>query len=825
MVLAVRSRLGPYEIVAPLGAGGMGEVYRARDIRLGRDVALKVLPAGRSHDPDLLRRFEQEARATAALNHANVVALYDVGTHEGQPYLVTELLEGETLRERLDQGPMAPRQVFDVAIQIARGLAAAHAKSIVHRDLKPENLFVTQDGTVKILDFGLAALREPSQDAATMGEVTTRADGTTPGTVLGTAGYMAPEQVRGTPADQRTDIFAFGVVLYEMLAGRRAFARGSVADTLGAILLEDPPELTSGGRPVSPAVERVVRRCLEKRPEDRFHSAHDLALALEAASSGELPVVQSRPSHLRVVHWLAVGAAVAVIVAAAVIVGTRGWRPQPHAPGAISSLAVLPFENLTRDRTQDYFVDGIHDALITALARLGSLQVTSRSTVMRYRGQQKALIDVARELGVDALVEGTILRSGDRVRVTAQLIRGDTDQHLWAHSYDRDISDVLALIDEVSGAVAREIGATVSRDAPLGTATPRPPHRVLPEAYDAFLHGQQVYRDPAFSPGKSLPAAQRDYELAIKLDPAYADAWGHLANNLAWQAIFMIRPIRDALPLVRENARLALELDEDTGSAWAALGTTNLYFDWEFTSAEQELERAVRLVPHHGGIRHAYSDYFLVMGRAEESLQQVRRASADNPDSVSVRLALGGHLLATRRYQETIDVARATAAGPLMTVFLAKALWLADRHAEAIAEYRKLWGPDREPSVLLETTFRRSGPQAAMRSVATYLAARPEAERESPTVLAGFFAQAGDRNAALAWLEKAFELRTPTLLHVPADPFLDPVRNDPRIDELCHRIGLPVDAWRGWKGPPAAPAPPRQGTSEPAADAPGGQKS
>ncbi|HYV40392.1 MAG TPA: serine/threonine-protein kinase, partial [Thermoanaerobaculia bacterium] len=285
MALSPGTRLGPYEIVSAVGAGGMGEVYRARDPRLSRDVAIKVLPASFSNDPDRLRRFELEARAAGVLNHPNIIAVYDVGSHEGAPYVVSELLEGETLREVLADGRLPPRQAIDFALQMAQGLAAAHDKGIVHRDLKPENLFITKDGRVKILDFGLAKLTRPETEAGPLTEAPTATAGTEPGVVMGTLDYMAPEQVRGKPADVRSDIFSFGAILYEMLSGRRAFRRDSAADTMSAILKEDPPDISPAKRDISPALERIIRHCLEKKPEQRFHSAHDLAFDLSAAAS------------------------------------------------------------------------------------------------------------------------------------------------------------------------------------------------------------------------------------------------------------------------------------------------------------------------------------------------------------------------------------------------------------------------------------------------------------------------------------------------------------------------------------------------------------
>jgi serine/threonine protein kinase/Tol biopolymer transport system component len=334
VTLSPGTRLGPYEIVAPLGAGGMGEVYRAKDSRLGREVAIKVLPASFSNDPDRLRRFEQEARAAGILNHPNITAVHDIGTVDGAPYVVTELLEGETLRSRLAGGPLAPRRAIEFAIQIAHGLSAAHEKGIVHRDLKPENLFVTKDGRVKILDFGLAKLTQPEQ-AGPQTSLPTETAGTEPGVVLGTLGYMSPEQVRGRPADARSDIFSFGAILYEMLSGKRAFQGDSAADTMSAILREDPPDLSSTNRLIAPALDRIVRHCLEKNPEGRFHSAHDLAFDLDALSGSQVADTQAVPQATgrpKITSVLVAVAVIGLLVAAALAV-FASLRSR-HEPGA-----------------------------------------------------------------------------------------------------------------------------------------------------------------------------------------------------------------------------------------------------------------------------------------------------------------------------------------------------------------------------------------------------------------------------------------------------------------------------------------------------------
>ncbi|HZI63384.1 MAG TPA: protein kinase, partial [Thermoanaerobaculia bacterium] len=413
-------RLGPYEVIALLGAGGMGEVYRARDPRLGREVAIKILFREAVEDQTHLRRFEHEARAVGALNHPNILAVYDVGREGAEPYVVTELLEGETLQARLTGGSLQPRDALAFARQIAAGLGAAHDKGIVHRDLKPGNLFITEDGRLKILDFGLAKRQAPGGAGAGV----TASGHTMPGLILGTAGYMSPEQVRGQQVDRRSDVFSFGAVLYEMLAGRRAFSGGSAVEAMSAVLTQEPPPLSSLGLSVPPTAEALVRRCLRKDPAARFQSGRELEAALAAL---ELD--------------LARGAGAA----------------EPPAPGrARHTVAVLPFVNLSGDPEEEYFAEGMTEELTNALGRLEELRVLARLSTAQLRGRGTDLRALGERHGVDKVLEGSVRRAGNRLRITVQLVNLADGLHLWSEKYDREMSDVFALQDEIA---QRVIGA------------------------------------------------------------------------------------------------------------------------------------------------------------------------------------------------------------------------------------------------------------------------------------------------------------------------------------------------------------------------------
>jgi TolB-like protein/Flp pilus assembly protein TadD len=517
------SRLGPYEILAPLGAGGMGQVYRARDPRLGREVAIKVLPELVARDLDALARFEREAKAVAALSHPNILSIFDFGTQDGTPYAVMEILEGESLSARLTSGPVPTKQAVDFALQIAKGLSAAHERGVIHRDLKPDNVFVGRDGHVKILDFGLAKRETPSKPGEETGAPTASVH-TEPGTVMGTMVYMSPEQLRGLPADARSDLFSLGAILYELLSGQRAFKRNTASDTIAAILKEDPPELAKSGANVSPALDRVVRHCLEKERENRFQTARDVAFALSQASPPEAGETYTAPSKARMqmVAWMA---AVLVVATATVYL----WkRPKPMAPPAgPRRIAVLPFENLGLPE-DDYFVDGMSDAVRAKLTSLKGIEVTARGSSVGYKKTSKTSKQIAKELDVPYLLTATVRwqKNGDksRVEVTPELVEireSGAPASRWQQPFDAALTDVFQVQADVATQVAQALGVA------LAAGDAKELKIKLTEnlaAYDAYLKAMEYRSNSEFKEAKA--ALQR----ALALDPHFAIAMVMLAE-------------------------------------------------------------------------------------------------------------------------------------------------------------------------------------------------------------------------------------------------------------------------------------------------------
>jgi serine/threonine protein kinase/tetratricopeptide (TPR) repeat protein len=792
MALPAGARLGPYEIVAQIGAGGMGEVYRARDPRLGRDVAIKVLPDAFARDAERLRRFEQEARAIGSLQHPNILAVFDVGADNGRHYVVFELLEGETLLQRLSRGPLAPMAALELARQVAQAMAAAHEKGIVHRDLKPGNLFLTNGGPVKVLDFGLAqaplAERPADEDAAT-GPTTPI---TTPDHIMGTVGYMSPEQASGRAVDARSDIFALGAVLYEMLTSRRAFERPSAAETLAAILRDEPPPLAPQVAGLPPVLDRIVARCLEKQPEARFQTARDLAFALEATSSPSgfawTEPKRAAPRPRRAGRALAALGVVALLLAAAWWL-THARRP----PARIASLAVLPLDNLSGSHDEDYFVEGMHGELIASLAQIPGLRVISRTSVLRYRGARVPLRTVARELGVDSVLEGSVRRSGREVRATLELIEADSDRTLWAASYQRELADVLQLQSDVAAAVAREVATHLSKavDARLSAA-----HAVDPEAYQLYLQGRFLWNQA------TRPSLERSitlFERALAREPDLAVAQAGLVEAYGMLGESAALPTAAFVPRLEAAARKALEVGGERGEAHACLGFAVLYggLGWDWERGDRELKRAVELSPSYANAHAWRAQILSILGRHDEALAEARRAAELDPLNPFLAVNVASRLYYARRYAEGLALAERLAQETpdywLCHWIRGLLLSATGRHDDAIAELSRavaLHKGSLECLPDLGAALGRAGRRREADAVLARLAAGSREAYVPPYSFALVQAGLGNKERALSWLERAWAERDWRLAWIAPEPSFDALRGDPRFLSLLARLGL-----------------------------------
>ncbi len=799
MPLTPNTHLGPYEVLSPLGAGGMGEVYRAKDTRLDREVAIKVLPERLANDADALARFEREGKAVAALSHPNILAIHDVGHERGISFVVTELLEGETLRERLRRSAIPWRKAVEIGIEIAEGLSAAHSKGVIHRDLKPENLFITIAGHVKILDFGLARVAPSGTVPAELQANTpTMTLDTRPGTVLGTVNYMSPEQISGRATDPRTDMFSFGCVLYEMISGRRAFLGESVAEITTAILRDEPPTLADSGRVVPVELDRVIMRCHEKKPEQRIQSARDLSFALRDLLSDSGPSKPAVAYHgPRTRTMLGVQLAVGVVAVAALLLtlNVGGWRERLFSRppvGPISSLAVLPMENVSRDPEQEYFVDGMTEALISDLAKIGGLKVISRTSVMRYKATTKSLPEIAKELNVDAVVEGSVLRVGERVRITAQLIRAVTDEHLWTESYDRDLRDVLRLHSEVARTIAQEIKITLTPQVQARMVEAR---TINPEAYQAYLKGRFYWnkRTP-----DGLKKAVEYFEHAVALDPAWPLGYAGLADAYLLMPYWGSMRPSEAIPKARAEAAKALELDESLGEAHATMANIAVSYDWDWPTAEREYQRALALSPNYATAHHWYALYLLFMGLHDQAIREIKKAQELDPLSLVISVNVGGaHYVAGDFAQAESCFRKTLEFGPDFPAahqFLARTLFRQGRLAEATTEAReavRLSNNNSRLVAVLGYVCAKAGQPEEARRILDELVAQPNEAYVAPTHFAFVHAGLDERDQMFDWLEKAYEERDVHLLETLTDPFLAPMRTDPRFADLVRRVGLP----------------------------------
>jgi serine/threonine protein kinase len=799
-----------YRVLEKLGGGGMGLVYKAEDTRLHRFVALKFLPDDLARDPRALERFRREARAASALDHPNICTIHEIAEHEGRPFIVMQYLEGRTLDQRIAGKPLETEEILDLAVQIADALEAAHARGVTHRDIKPANILITSRGQAKILDFGLAKLASPPRDVTAGPEgpaaptETLAGPLTGPGAALGTAPYMSPEQARGEDLDARTDLFSFGSVLYEMATGERAFPGETAAIVFNALLGSRPSAARERNPDLPRGLEVVIVKALEKDRARRYQRAADLRQDLERLRRGHPPVqARVRPRSRRAAL---AGASAAAIGLALAILNPAGLRDRltggAAGPRRIESIAVLPLANLSRDPDQEYFADGMTEAVISDLAKIKAIKVISRTSVMAYKNTTRPLRDIAAALRADGLVEGSVMRSADRVRITVQLIDGSSDRHLWAESYERDLKDVFALQGEVAQAIALQVRAAVTPQEQEHLAAGR---AVDPEVYELYLKGRHIMMRGDL---EDVRKAIGYFQAGLAKDPGNALIYTGLADAYIQQMSDVHENPVEATVKSRAAATKALELDESLAEAHTSLAMIRFAYDWDWAGAERELKRAMELNP---GYSLAYVRYGLVLtavGRYPEALPYFQEARRLDPLGSWNYLGEGYADLMSRRYDEAIEQYRkGLEIEPDSIASFGLVLTLAEKgdSATAIAEAEKASHETNSPLVLtgLATAYALAGRRADSRRLLGRIEAMSKrqgpvppwhAKRPTPYVcpyeVAGVHALLGDKDQALVWLEKAYEGRS-CVYWMRQDPRLDSLRSDPRFRDLMRRMNFP----------------------------------